>query len=99
MCVTGNPTFGTVISLGFRVCADGEWEMTGRTGAPRRGAETRERLLEVPERAVLAKGFASTSIEELITEVGITKSGFFYHFGDKGGLAKAMMVRHLEHDR
>ncbi|HEY4161875.1 MAG TPA: TetR/AcrR family transcriptional regulator [Dongiaceae bacterium] len=73
--------------------------MTGRTAASRKGTETRERLLEVAERAVLAKGFASTSIEELITEVGITKSGFFYHFGDKTGLAKAMMQRYLEHDR
>lgn len=38
------------------------------------------RILEVAEAAVLAKGFAATSIEELIAAVGITKSGFFYHF-------------------
>jgi TetR/AcrR family transcriptional repressor of nem operon len=61
--------------------------------------DTRERLLEVAERAVLAKGFAATSIEELITAVGITKSGFFYHFKDKTELAKAMMLRYLEHDK
>ena len=35
------------------------------------------------EAAVLEKGFAATSIEELIAAVGITKSGFFYHFKDK----------------
>src|ERR1044072_7188649 len=73
--------------------------MQGRTALARKGSETREMLLEAAERAVLAKGFASTSIEELITEVGITKSGFFYHFGDKAGLAKAMMERYLAHDR
>ncbi len=73
--------------------------MQGRTASARKGSETREMLLEAAERAVLAKGFAATSIEELITEVGITKSGFFYHFGDKTGLAKAMMERYLEHDR
>ncbi len=50
------------------------------------------------EAAVLAKGFAATSIEELIATVGITKSGFFYHFKDKGELAKAMMLRYIEHD-
>ena len=67
--------------------------------SPRRGPETRERILELAEAAVLAKGFAGTSIDELIAAVGITKSGFFYHFRDKGALAKAMMLRYLEHDK
>jgi AcrR family transcriptional regulator len=65
----------------------------------RKRSETRDRLLEVAEAAVLAKGFAATSIEELIAAVGITKSGFFYHFRDKGELAKALLERYLEHDR
>ncbi len=73
--------------------------MERKTSTARKGAETRERLLEAAERAILAKGFAATSIEELIAEVGITKGGFFYHFGDKNGLAKAMMHRYLEQDR
>ena len=62
-------------------------------------ADTRTRILEVAESAVLAKGFASTSIEEIIAAVGITKSGFFYHFKDKGALAKGLMLRYLEHDK
>jgi len=65
----------------------------------RKGSDTRERLLATAEEAVLAKGFSATSIEELIAAVGITKSGFFYHFKDKGELAKALMLRYLEHDR
>jgi AcrR family transcriptional regulator len=65
---------------------------------PRRGTDTRERILATAETAVLAKGFAATSIEELIAAVGITKSGFFYHFRDKNALARAMMERYLEHD-
>ena len=48
--------------------------------------------------AVLDKGFAATSIEELIAAVGITKSGFFYHFKDKGELAKALLVRYVERE-
>jgi TetR/AcrR family transcriptional repressor of nem operon len=68
-------------------------------GPVRRGSDTRERLLARAEQAVLAKGFAATSIEELITAVGITKSGFFYHFKDKGELAKGLMLRYLEQDR
>jgi TetR/AcrR family transcriptional regulator, transcriptional repressor for nem operon len=61
--------------------------------------DTRARILEVAEAAVLAKGFASTSIEEIIAAVGITKSGFFYHFKDKGALAKGLMLRYLDHDK
>jgi AcrR family transcriptional regulator len=61
--------------------------------------DTRARILEVAESAVLAKGFASTSIEEIIAAVGITKSGFFYHFKDKSALAKGLMLRYLEHDK
>jgi AcrR family transcriptional regulator len=61
--------------------------------------DTRTRILEVAESAVLAKGFASTSIDEIIAAVGITKSGFFYHFRDKGALAKGLMLRYLEHDK
>ena len=61
--------------------------------------DTRERILELAESAVLAKGFASTSIEELIAAARISKSGFFYHFKDKGELAEAMMERYLVHDQ
>jgi AcrR family transcriptional regulator len=65
----------------------------------RKGDDTRERILAVAEAAVLAKGFAGTSIDEIIAEVGITKSGFFYHFKDKSELAKGMMLRYLSQDR
>jgi len=66
---------------------------------PRKGTDTRERILAVAEAAVLAKGFAATSIEEIIAAVGITKSGFFYHFKDKAELAKGLLLRYLEHDK
>ena len=60
-----------------------------------KGQETRERLLAIAEASVLAKGFAATSIEEVIAEAGITKSGFFYHFGDKNALAHEMLQRYV----
>ena len=64
----------------------------------KRGTDTRERLLDAAEASILDKGFVTTSIEELIAEVGITKSGFFYHFSDKGSLAKALLERYLERE-
>ena len=61
-----------------------------------KGSETRERILEIAEAAVLAKGFGATSIEELIAEAGLTKSGFFYHFKDKNELARGLLERYVE---
>ena len=58
----------------------------------------RERLLELAEVSVIQKGFAGTSIDELVAGAGITKSGFFYHFRDKSELALALLQRHFERD-
>ncbi len=58
--------------------------------------DTRERILEIAECSVLAKGFDATSIEEIIAEAGITKSGFFYHFRDKNVLAREMVRRFID---
>lgn len=54
----------------------------------------RERILDVAEAAVLAKGFGATSIDEIIAELQITKSGFFYHFRDKNALALGLLTRY-----
>lgn len=64
----------------------------------RRGEATRERILHAAEVSVLAKGFGATSIEELLAETGITKSGFFYHFRDKNELARELLRRYVDAD-
>ena len=61
----------------------------------RKGSATRERLLDAAESAILEKGFAGTSIDELYAAAGITKSGFFYHFKDKGALARELLERYI----
>jgi AcrR family transcriptional regulator len=71
----------------------------GQPAVRGKGSSTRERILGLAEAAVLEKGFAATSIDELIAGASITKSGFFYHFKDKSELAKALMQRYIEeHD-
>jgi AcrR family transcriptional regulator len=59
-----------------------------------KGERTRERLLDLTYEAMIRKGFAATSIEELVEAAGITKSGFFYHFRDKHDLARQVVARH-----
>lgn len=63
-----------------------------------KGEQTRERLLDIAQEAVLQKGFAGTSLDEIISEAGLTKSGFFYHFRDKNDLAKALLQRYLDRE-
>jgi len=69
-----------------------------KPGPYSKGKRTRERLLDAANDAILTKGFAGTSIDELVEATGITKSGFFYHFRDKGDLARQLLVRFLEED-
>jgi AcrR family transcriptional regulator len=52
--------------------------------------------MDIAEVAILSKGYGATSIEEIIEEAGITKSGFFYHFPDKRALALALLLRYVE---
>lgn len=59
-----------------------------------KGARTREKILDLAYVAIIKKGFAATSIEELVAAAGITKSGFFYHFRDKNDLARQILERY-----
>ena len=68
------------------------------SGAQSKGERTRERILDIAYGAIVEKGFAATSIEELVEAAGITKSGFFYHFRDKNDLARELFERFLAED-
>ena len=63
-----------------------------------KGARTRAKIMDVAYDAIVQKGFAATSIDELVEAAGITKSGFFYHFKDKNDLARKLFDRFLAED-
>ena len=54
--------------------------------------------MDLAYQSIVEKGFAATSIEELVEAAGITKSGFFYHFRDKNDLARQLFERFLAED-
>ena len=56
-----------------------------------KGERTRSKILDLAYESIVEKGFAATSIEELVEAAGITKSGFFYHFKDKTDLAHQLI--------
>jgi TetR/AcrR family transcriptional regulator, transcriptional repressor for nem operon len=63
-----------------------------------KGERTRTRIMDLAYASIVEKGFAATSIEELVEAAGITKSGFFYHFKDKNDLARQLFERFLDED-
>jgi TetR/AcrR family transcriptional repressor of nem operon len=75
--------------------------LDGKTAPPvqsdgrSKGERTRERLIDLAYLSMIEKGFAATSIEELVEACGITKSGFFYHFKDKTDLARQLIDRYV----
>ena len=78
-------------------------EKTGPTvqlesSARTKGERTRDRILDIAYESIVQKGFAATSVEELVEAAGITKSGFFYHFRDKSDMARQLFERFLAED-
>ena len=52
-------------------------------------AGTRQRLIDATVRLMLRQGFAATSVDMICKEAGMTKGGFFHHFGSKEAIGKA----------
>jgi AcrR family transcriptional regulator len=62
---------------------------------PARTGSRRAQLLDAADRAVMRDG-PSVSMTAIAAEAGITKPVLYRHFGDKGGLYKALAERHIE---
>jgi AcrR family transcriptional regulator len=60
-------------------------------------AETRERLLQAAITLFERKGYAATSIRELVERAGVTKPVLYYHFGSKEGLLAAVIRESERH--
>jgi TetR/AcrR family transcriptional repressor of nem operon len=66
---------------------------------PRDGQITKQNILDAAEKAVLERGFAGTSVDEILERASISRGTFFYHFPTKDDLARALIHRHAATDR
>ena len=64
-----------------------------------RGKDSREKILTVAEKLILANGFSGTSLDQVIRESHISKGGFFYHFKSKNELALALFEKYIVDDK
>jgi len=59
---------------------------------------TRDRITRAAEELIMAKGFAGTSIDDILKSAGLTKGAFFHHFKGKGDLARVLVENHARRD-
>jgi TetR/AcrR family transcriptional repressor of nem operon len=59
-----------------------------------KGERTREKFLIAAEALVLDRGFAATSLDDILRATGFTKGAFFHHFKGKAELAEALVERY-----
>jgi TetR/AcrR family transcriptional regulator len=55
------------------------------------GKDVRERLLIAAVQSFADKGYAATSVREIVEAAGVTKPVLYYHFRNKEGVFRAMM--------
>ncbi|MBM9503093.1 TetR/AcrR family transcriptional regulator [Actinacidiphila acididurans] len=59
-------------------------------------AETRQSLLDVARRIIVAKGYAAVGINEVLAEAGVPKGSFYHYFDSKDAFGEAMMKSYFD---
>lgn len=62
----------------------------------RKGEEKRQELLDVSERLFCCKGYAETSIQDILDAASLSKGGFYHHFTGKEEIFHALCERRAE---
>jgi TetR/AcrR family transcriptional repressor of nem operon len=62
----------------------------------KKGAETRQQIMDTAQAMILERGFSGTSVDHLINSLGLTKGAFFHHFNSKDDLATALIQRFVD---
>lgn len=60
-----------------------------------KSANTRARIIATAQRIFAKQGFATASLDEIVSKSKVTTGAVYYHFGDKKGLFQAV-AEHLE---
>jgi TetR/AcrR family transcriptional repressor of nem operon len=61
------------------------------------GSQTKRAIMDAAERLVFLRGFAATSVDDVLSAAGVTK--FFHHFRTKAELGQALVERFARRDR
>jgi TetR/AcrR family transcriptional regulator, transcriptional repressor for nem operon len=73
------------------------FSMVSRAGQlTRRGAASRERIVDAAADVMLERGVAGTSLDEVLAASGTSKSQLYHYFDDKDDLTQAVVRRQTE---
>ncbi|WP_165354575.1 TetR/AcrR family transcriptional regulator [Tropicimonas sp. IMCC6043] len=64
----------------------------------RKGDLSKERILKATKALVMRKGFAGTSVDDILREAGVSKGAFFHHFRSKADLTEQLMRWYADTD-
>jgi AcrR family transcriptional regulator len=62
----------------------------------RRGARSREAVLDAAERIMAERGYEAATVSSLVEEAGVPASSIYHYFGSKEGVLLAVMERGAE---
>lgn len=62
----------------------------------RKGENTRKRILDTAQHLILSHGYSGMSIDQLISQLQMTKGAFFHHFKNKRDLARSLIQRYSD---
>ena len=60
------------------------------------GPETREQVLKAALKHFANAGYAATSVQQIVSDAGVSKPVLYYHFRDKAGLFEALVNHALD---
>lgn len=63
-----------------------------------KGETTREKIISAAQDLILAKGYAGTTLDDILAATRLTKGAFFHHFKGKAELANAVVERYADAD-
>jgi len=65
---------------------------------PRDGTSTRLRILDAAHGLIMERGFAGTSVDDVLAGAEVTKGAFFHHFPTKADLARTLLAQYVDSD-
>lgn len=62
----------------------------------RKGDEKRQELLNAAEKLFCQQGYEKTSVQDILSETGMSKGGFYHHFSGKDEVLSGLCIRRAE---
>ena len=62
----------------------------------RKGERRKQEILDTAQRLFFDRGYENTAIQDILDEMGLSKGGFYHHFGSKLELLESICKRRAE---